>query len=284
LFRGDAGEEAFHAGRPTLAWATWALSLGQRPAVPWVLAALSILGTGALVAATGALARALDHDTNKVLLVVALPGSIVTMCYVGLADGWATAAVMVGFVLWHRGRYALAAAVFALAILTRETGLIAVGALMLVEWRDRKRLAALALSALPYAAWLVIVRLRLGTWSFAATSANAASFRYSYPGGGLLKAIGDWSLASWLCAGLIVVFVVLGLRGQLPRELRLYMLLWIGAASAMGVGVWETPLGWPRVLLPLTVVCLVSTLPSVKTDTPALIARQRTSTGTSVAG
>ena len=269
LFRDNRHEEAFRAGRPLLAWAAWALSAGQPEAVAWVLLVLSILGVGALMAAVCYLATTFGRDLDRVVWTLALPGSIVVLIYVGLSDAWGTAFALAGMALWVRGRHGPAAVVLALAILTRETGVVAVFALASMELRDRRKLALLASTAIPYAIWMVVIRLRLDTWSFAADPLGSTGARYTLPFTSLAKVMPDWNALSWLCLVVIVGLVVLGWRAHPPRPLEAFMALWIAVAVCMGQSIWSQPTDFPRVLLPLSIVAYVVALPAARDVQPS---------------
>lgn len=180
------------------------------------------------------------------------------MAYIGLTDALGTAGVLAGFFLWRSGRTRSATVAFALAILAKETGVLAVAALLIVE---RRRAIGLLWSVAPYAIWLVVIRLRLDVWSFAASSDGA---RYTAPFQGWWRAARDWGAVQWLVLSAIGVLVAVSWR-RLPIELRWFSVLWIGLATCFGWQVWSKALDFPRVLLPLQVVAAICLLPSLRT-------------------
>lgn len=259
LFYGNAEEEAYRASRPMLGWLAWALSFGQSGLVPEALLALTILSTAAMVASGGWLASLVNRDPRTAWGLVALPGAIAATSFIGLTDALATALALAGFSLWRTDRAGWAVAAFAAAILTRETGVLAVVAILLVE---RRRALALLWSTPPYAAWLVVVRLRLGHWPFGASDDGA---RYTVPFAGWWRALENWGPVHWTIFVAVGGIVATGWR-RLPQDLQVFVGLWVVVAVCLGWQVWWKSFDFPRVLLPLTAVAAIGLLPAREPD------------------
>jgi hypothetical protein len=127
-------------GYPVLAWL---LSLGQHQLVPVVLVAINLLAVGAMAALGGMFARESGRHALWGLAFVAYFGLVISVGR-DTAEPLAEACMLAGLLAYRRAatsgpsRYVLAAALFAVGAVTRETILLAPAAIAVT------RLAAMA--------------------------------------------------------------------------------------------------------------------------------------------
>ena len=157
---------------------------------------------------------------------------------------------------WARSRRGTAVLALSAAALTRETMLFGVAALALWElWEQRHHLAVgvrrAALLAIPfavYAAWIVVVRLRLGNWPF-----NRSNDRLGFPGAGLVDGLGradsPSTIGFWVVVG--VALVVTALVAARTDPLTWIATTFLVLGVVLGPDVWITNAGYQRTLVPL---------------------------------
>jgi hypothetical protein len=161
----------------------WVLSAGQRDAVPWALLAINLLAAIGVGAAAGALARNSGRHAAWGLLVALYPGYAFTLT-LDTSELLAGALVLAGLYAGRRGRWLPAAALFALAVLARDTAVaipagVAAGALIQLAWRRqtswRAGLGAFtagAIGVIVFGAWQVVQRVRFSEWPFVQSRKN----------------------------------------------------------------------------------------------------------------
>jgi len=167
-------------GYPALAWL---LSAGRHAWVPGSLAAVNVLALGVIGLTGGILARDCGRHPLWGLLLAGYFGFFISVgC--DLTEPVAAACLLGGVLAWRRGRPVLAGLVTGYGVLTRETVLIAVLALVLTRLaamtrgRARPGAADLAwcLPLMAFAAWQLILRAVTGRWILlASVGANASS-------------------------------------------------------------------------------------------------------------
>ena len=141
---------------PALAWL---LALGRPGAVAWSLVAANVLALAVLGALGGALARQAGRHARGGLLLVAYFGFVFSLGR-DLTEPLAAAGMVGGLLAYRAGRPLLAGGAFSVGALSRETVLVAVGALALVRVLDvvRRRHRP----GWPEAAWVVPAAAFLG--------------------------------------------------------------------------------------------------------------------------
>jgi hypothetical protein len=271
-------EFAYRAQRPVWGYLTWAVSLGQARFTGWVLIALTIVSCGLAAAVTAFLLAQRGRSQWWALIVPIAGFETLTEATPEL---FSLALVGTGVVLWQRGRRGSAAAVLSVAVLTRETMLLAVVAIALWELahaagdvRARvRRVLPLAAPFVVYLTWISGLRLRLGNWPF-----NRSHDRLSAPGVGLLDALGRGTdqqfILFWFAIGAAICVAAVVLA-------RSDVLTWITAAFGLfalmlGPDVWLTNAGFQRALLPLFVfgpVAVLGGLRARQARQPAIEAR-----------
>ncbi len=250
-------ESAYRAQRPVLPYLAWALSLGQPGWVPPALALTSILATGMAVAGAGALVAERGRSAYLALPILLLPGLAASLEHFG-PEPLVLAALLWGLVAWERERLSLAAALFAVAILGRETAMLVplVLAFQSVAARRWDRARALACGPVLLACWWTVLRLRVGAWP-----PDAGRGRLGLPFRGLHEAVRTaWveqgePNAAYILATAVVVFVAVGIA---PRS-NLTAIVVVHAVFAMflGVRVWADVEFYGRVLLPMYALAVV---------------------------
>lgn len=252
--------EAYRAGRPLVGWITWAGSLGQPGAVEWVLAALSILSIGFLGFATSRFARFSDRKADWSILVLVVPGALVSLIYPGLSDPLGAAFAILGLCHWRTGRRTSAVVLLVLAALSRDTCILVAVALaidMLIDRRPLREIAPLSIPVLVYLGWITVVRFRLGVWPTAYPSNLVAPFT------GLLREMRTgWSASGAVAAALLIGLLIAALMRRPPRFVVVLIACFILLALCGGAPTWHAMRdGIARSLLPAEVVALVVLLP-----------------------
>ena len=252
VFRTD-GEAAYRAQRALLPYAAWALSLGRSGWVPPALALLSAAGAGLAVAGVAQLLADRRCRPMLALLVLLLPGVYSALSYCG-PEPLALGLAVWGIVAWSRGRIVPALVLFALAGLCRETLLLIPAALMLSALRDRRarQFLLLAGSFVPYAAWVVFLRVRVGAWPIEANHA-----RTSAPFVGLVQGLSNAKTEALLYALVCVAVGAIALVLARKDPLQSIVAVNLAFASVMGSGVWISWEYFGRLLLPLDALALV---------------------------
>jgi len=158
---------SYRYGHPLLGWLGWLLSAGHARAVP---AALLAVGLGSLMLAAFAaslLERTLGGRGLAGLFVALNPGLVYAAVH-DLTEPLSAALLVGGLLAYARGRRGVAAACFALLVLSKEEFLLvplAVAAWETLRRRGRPRDSAVFVaSVLPAVGWWIYARLQLGAW------------------------------------------------------------------------------------------------------------------------
>lgn len=187
-------------GYPALAWA--AAGGGQRDAVPWALIALNVAGVALLAFLGGVAARDAGRHPLWGLLLAAFPGFVFTVAR-DLSEVLAVSALVAGLLLYRRGLPLAAGGALAVAVLTRETVMLAIAALAVV-WlaRSRRALDATAwlLPVACFVGWEAVVDADVGSIPLHGDRANITA-----PFAGLVPKVADW-LREPLSKALLVRF------------------------------------------------------------------------------
>ena len=143
----------------------WAVSLGRRDWQPAVMVAVNMAAvlTIALLAAA-IIRRYAPGASSWWALACAVNPALLIGVRDDLIEPLLTALALAGLLLYLRGRVAWAALVFAVALLTREVGILFLLPLLVAELAARRlgRLVVLALSVAPYLIWERVVARVIG--------------------------------------------------------------------------------------------------------------------------
>lgn len=257
-FRTDA-EAAYRAQRPLLGWLGSIGSLGRSGWVPPVLAIVSCAGAGAAAAAAGQLLRHRGRSPLWGIFVVFLPGTAVTLGYLG-PEPLVLALALWGLVLWERDRHGAAVALLSFAVLGRETAILVVAGLLLIEVaRERWRLVTLlTLPGITLLSWYTVVRLRIGAWPW-----DGGEGRIGMPLVGLGQAVraGRFDTATELLQLVLPVlaFIAALVIGR-TDPLVVVVAAHAAFATMLGHTVWELHDYYSRVLLPLYAIAIIVVL------------------------
>mgnify|MGYP005847232383 FL=1 len=141
-----------------------ALALGNDAAVPWTLLAINVaahsIGAGLLAYL---IAGAGGHPAFALIYGLWIGGIVAV--HLDLNESLAMALGLLGALAYTRARVGWAALCFALSALTKDFGLVFMAGFALHAWFSGRRRDALALglgATLPYAAWMVALRLTVG--------------------------------------------------------------------------------------------------------------------------
>ena len=171
----------YRYGHPGYAWVSRLFALGEPAQLPWsmLLVALASIGVGAW--AVSRIADHLGHSAWWGLLVSVNPG-LVFCVTVLCSEPLGVAISAVGLLLWLRGSFAVAAAVFAGACLVKELFLIVPAGLFLWEViqfvRHRAapgiffRMVVLTASTVPLVSWYLYLKVHFGAFPAAAEPGN----------------------------------------------------------------------------------------------------------------
>lgn len=157
---------------------SWLLALGRPGAVVWSLVAVNVLALTALGAMAGTLARRSGRHALWGLLLVGYSGFVFSLGR-DLTEPLAAAAMVGALLAIRHRRPVLAGAAFTVGVLSRETVLVAVGAVALVRLfemaRGRARPgradASWAVPVVAFVAWQVVC------WAATATVPFASNLR-----------------------------------------------------------------------------------------------------------
>lgn len=263
VFRDGAPEAAYRAQRPLASYAAWAISLGQPGLVPLALAVLFVIGQALAVGCGAALLRRGGGRPELALVLIVLPPALAAMRWFG-PEPLGLALALAGMLFWQRRSWPTAwaaAALFALAALTRETNLIVpvmLGVVALVR-RDRPvpMVATLTFPGAVWLTWAAVVHARLASWPWDAGDCRLAD----KPLGGLLTGAEHWPSRPLvpLAMALSVVTITVACLILRPRsELTWVVVGFAVLAVFMGDCVWRRWSDFTRPLLPLYAFALVA--------------------------
>ncbi|HEV3057857.1 MAG TPA: hypothetical protein VGY48_06395 [Vicinamibacterales bacterium] len=185
LYRDVMDAAPYRFGRIGYSWLTWVFSIGRweryPPTMIWMIPCS--LALAAFVLAL----MAQEHGLTPALggLVIAVPGFWPSL-QSGLPEPIAAATLLTGLLSLSRGRPLLAGASFALSLLTRETGAVAVGcAIGATMMAGRRREAALvaSLAGGAFLAWRLYVAWILSPeWGLQGLLYTAPNFGWPFAG------------------------------------------------------------------------------------------------------
>jgi hypothetical protein len=252
------GEFAYRAQRPLWGYLAWSASLGHGELAGWVLALLTVLAAGACVAVVAGLLLQRGLSPWWALAVLAAGLESISQ----LTPELLALALFGGALLLPCARRPAAIALCCAAVLTRETMLVAVGAWALHDlvaargaWEPRvRRVASFSIPFVVFAGWVVVLRLRVGTWTW-----HQPHDRAGLPFDGLRDAFNP--VSGQLTIGVGVAILLCGVCLWTARS---DVLTWIAVAYAVFATtfagqVW-TGAGYQRTLLPLYVLGGVAAL------------------------
>jgi hypothetical protein len=274
IITGPPSEQAYRYQRPVYGWLGWIASGGQRGAVAWALLVVTGLSVIGLVAASARLLAARGADPWFALALLATPGVIVDLTWVG-PEALGTALVVLGLgravartvpsASADRAARSVAAdplaiACFAAAGLCRETLLLVPAVLVVLALVDRqiRTAVSVATAALPYLLWVVVVRLRIGAWPTGSEGGRVSLV----PFGGMVRAMSGWTAGDVAFALLVLGAGTAALVLTDDRSLRWLIGAHLILAASLGAQVWTRYADFGRVLLPLGALSLLALAPA----------------------
>ena len=160
---------AYRYGRIGFPIVGWLLALGRPAAVPWTLAIAFVAAFGFWVVFAAEHLRRGARSPWLALWVFGTPWALLWISVPEIvSEPMAGALVLLAYLYERDGRHKSARVAAAVAILTRELMLVAFLPLAWRDWQKRRWLAVRdwSLTLVPYAAWDVWVRVRVGTFPF----------------------------------------------------------------------------------------------------------------------
>lgn len=253
-YEGYRDQAAYRAARPVQGWVNWLASLGgRRVLLAPAMLAVGVLAIGALPLAASAVARAMHRDLRAPELILLAPACVAFLRWPGLCEPLAAVLVLTGLARWLRQDRAVAVLLFSIAALTRETSLLVPLGVALSVMASTRRLRPclpLAVPALVYAGWALVVRWRVGTFP-------TGSAQMGLPLVGLFRTVPHWRLFE------VLVFLALcGCSWMVwcsgDRVLRGILVAHLAFLACLGPLVWWYWWGFGRVILPLFVLALIA--------------------------
>ncbi|MEY2570961.1 MAG: hypothetical protein QOE63_1311, partial [Acidimicrobiaceae bacterium] len=194
-----------------------------------------------------------------------LPGVLAVLTSPGEGDLLATGLVLLGYVWWTQDdRRWPAIVAFSLAALTRETTLLVPAALALDELvRHRRIILRLAIPFATYAAWVAIVRARVGF-----LPSDGGGDNFTLPFVGLADSVPHWGTPEIASVVLLGVLVIVA-WSRLPAIGRLVVALYLALFTVLAVYAAAFWWAFGRILLPAYVIAMVELLPRLRRAEPA---------------
>jgi hypothetical protein len=159
----------YRYGRILFPLTGWLLALGQPFAVKWTLAAVYVASFGAWVALAGEHLRRGGRSPRLALWIFATPWALLWFVIPDIvSEPMAGALLLLAYLYEREGRRKSARITAVFAILTRELMIVAFIPLAWRAWKERRWAGVRdwALVVMPYAAWTVWVRFRVGQFPF----------------------------------------------------------------------------------------------------------------------
>ena len=251
----------------------WALSLGQPWLVPMALLCVNLIGIGLVALFALRLSRRLDLPDWLPLAITLWPGFIVTLTH-DTTEIISAVLLLAAIDQYFANRLWRFAALGALGCLTRETGLFAVGGLLLYElWRRNARAVVACAAALaPALVWRELQRLLWG-----ASLSSSVAGNVSWPLLGVIQAMasmirGDYVAIpglkgivlrgfAFVSAGLLVAFCSL-VATRISRGPKAVAAAWLPLLALMSLlsaqAPWIEPIAYLRAFTECWVVgCLL---------------------------
>jgi hypothetical protein len=261
----------------------WVLALGRPGVVPWTLIAINV---AALAGGTYFTERLLAaHRVSRwYALAYGLYGGLVAGLRLDLTEPLAYGLVQVGLWIWNQGsgvrdqgsrqspfviRYS-PFALFALAALTKETALLAVGGLLLYlvlarRWREVLTMGLAV--GLPFAVWQIVLRVWLGEWGLGSGGDMATRFE-------VIPFAGLWRVATTSLPAFWLLLAIGGPLFVLPTVWALYasardlarglahpwvtvLLVQAAALPFLPFSTWREPLAMARLAVGLVAATLL---------------------------
>jgi len=203
-------EAPYRYGRIGLPFLAWIFALGRPAWVGWTLIGVYIASIAAIPGIAAVLLDDLGAPPVAAAATLIVPGLLLNFGHV-YSDPLLIALLLLACVLEGRGRRTQAIVVLGAAIFVKEVAVFA-----LIPWiwsavrrRDRRGAAIAAAAVVPYLAWCVFVRVRLGTFPFLAHTYSRRG-ALSLPFVGLRAAIQAHTPNIGIVTGAVVITLVLG--------------------------------------------------------------------------
>jgi hypothetical protein len=159
----------YRYGRILFPLTGWLLALGQPFAVKWTLAAVYVASFGAWVALAGEHLRRGGRSPRLALWIFATPWALLWFVIPDIvSEPMAGALLLLAYLYEREGRHKSARITAVFAILTRELMIVAFIPLAWRAWKERRWAGVRdwVLVVMPYVAWTVWVRFRIGQFPF----------------------------------------------------------------------------------------------------------------------
>jgi hypothetical protein len=208
-----AGQIPYRYGRVGLPFVAWILAFGRPGLVGWTLIGVNLVALAAIPGLAACFLAEHRAPPAAAALVLILPAFILLYGSV-LSDPLVIALLLLAFVLDARSHRRATLVTLACAILVKE---VAVLALVPLLWRAARRrdwrgFTAVSSTVLPYAAWCVWVRLRMGEFPFLAHTKSRTE-ALGLPFAGIHYTIRHYPLFGAVIFGALIATLLLGFAG-----------------------------------------------------------------------
>jgi len=258
---GFASEVPYRYGRIGLPLLGWVAALGRPGLVPWSLVVIHLAAIAAVPGLAAVLAD--EYKAPPVAGAIVLLSPVLFIREIVYAEPLLISLVLLAYILESRNSPRSALVVFAAAILVKE---IAVLALIPWVWRAAKRhdlgkALAYAGTVLPYAAWCVWLRVRVGEFPFLAHTVSRTQ-ALTWPGVGMHRVFSERTPHHVAVISIVLVTFVLCVVGAFVAR-RFPIGMFTGALAVLTVCLGENALRFPEETLRLLVVPQVFALLSI---------------------
>ena len=258
---------AYRYGRVLLPMVAWVLAAGRASRVPWTLAAVCAASFGCWIALAPEHLRRVGREPALAWWMLVVP--FVPLWFAAptvVAEPMAVALVLLAYLFHRDGRRGATRVAAALAILARETMVIAFLPLAWRAWREEGRagLRRWAMTVVPYAIWASWLRVRVGSFPFLDPASNrrdALAFPFVGWWQTLHRPFDNGQQFGLLVGALtLVCAVVVARRAHGYQPLVWAAVMSTALITCYGWSVWQFPSEAMRVMAPAQALLLIAAL------------------------
>jgi hypothetical protein len=210
---GRQSEIPYRYGRMGLPLLGWLLALGRPSLVGWTLIGVNLVALSAIPGLAATLLAEYDAPPAAAGFILVLPAFLVLYGSV-VSDPLVIALLFLVYLLDRRSHFRAALVVLACAILVKEIALVALipllwRAVQQRAWRDAGLVSS---TVLPYAAWCIWLRWRVGEFPFLAHTVSRSG-ALGLPFAGIYDTLVHQPLDTPVILAVLAATVVLGAAG-----------------------------------------------------------------------
>ena len=259
------GGVAYRFGRIGYPLTGWLLAFGRRDWTATTLTLVLVASFGAWIAFAAEHLRRGGRSPLLGICVLGTPFAILWFALpIGISEPMAGALLLLAFLYERDGRYRAACVAAAVAILTRELIVVAFIPLAWRAWSDRRWAGARdwMLACVPYGAWCVWVRIRVGHFPFL-DPARARRDAMALPFLGWLRTLNGplgrgQDFAVLIAAITVLTASLIAAQGRWTYPVTHGALALAALVACFGSGVFALPGEALRVMAPAQVLLLIA--------------------------